>query len=142
MKVQIILFSLMTICFSCTQNEEYVPDCVCTDLKVISANPNVQQEGIIIFPKPGFKTMYALKPDTSIDIWGGGLYSICTDSAFSKQIYDKQIKDSSLVVLKGIGYGTYGTCNVNIQRTVIINTTYNPGVDFATTLRVKTIDKK
>ena len=141
MKVLIISISVCLIFCGC-KHEDYVPDCVCANLEVINEFPKVEQAGIIIFPKLGFKAIYSLKTDKSVDTWGQGLYGICTDSAFLRQIQDKQIKDSSIVVLKGIGLGTFGWCNVNSQRTVVTNTTYNPGVDYAPILRVKTIDKK
>jgi hypothetical protein len=142
MKTQVIFLYLVIFCFAC-KTEGPLPDCICANLEVINEFPKVQQEGLIIFPKAGSKTMYLLKPDKRVDtIWHQGLYGICTDSAFLKQIQDKQIKDSTQVILTGIGLGTFGWCNVTVQRSVLTNTTYNPGLDFATTLRAKTIDKK
>jgi hypothetical protein len=140
--MKLLLLSIILLFFSCRQNEEKVPDCVCTNLKVVNEFPNAEQEGIIIFPKLGAKNTYVLKPEKIDTLWDQGLYSLCTDSVFLKQLQTKNIKDSSRVVIKGVGYGTYGWCNVNVQRTIITNTTYSPGVDVAPTLRVKTIDKK
>jgi hypothetical protein len=132
-----ILLILACLCLCECKHEDYVPDCACTDIEIIiDYGP---QEGQIIFPTNRFKS-YSIKPKK---FFIGGVstqYIICTDSTFVKQIKEKQIKDSSQVIMTGIGGGNSGYCNIFLQRTPIYP---DPLLNEApAVIRIVTIDKK
>lgn len=140
MKNLIILISLCFL-FSQCKHEDYAPDCDCSNLELVGDYGT--QEGKIIF-NPTWNTLgtYVIIPK---NYFAGGVnsrYTLCTDSAFLKQIIDKQIKDSSQVVITNVKSLRVpsGYCNVFVKRTILYLNSTAP--ETPTIIRVKTIDKK
>jgi hypothetical protein len=101
----LIYFSLL---FSHCKHDIYMPDCNCSNLDSYINSPNGYygtQEGMIIFPKPFSKEPYRILADKDFTGYANGkpVHTLCTDSTLIKQIQDKQIKDSSKVILTGVG---------------------------------------
>jgi hypothetical protein len=142
MKNLIISISVCLLLCQC-KHEEYVPDCVCSDVKVIKEFGT--QEGQLLFPSiRNPQATYNIISQNNFADGFSSRYVLCTDSALLKQIIEKKIKDSSQVVMTGVGVAggriATGNCNIFVQRTPIYPDpqTY----EFPITIRVKTIDKK
>jgi hypothetical protein len=138
MKKLIIAISFCIIVGAC-RDENYVPDCVCTNLEKIKTYD--LQEGIIIFPRLPISVpyaMYEIIPQNDFVGSGRWRYIICTDSNLITQIKNKQIKDSSRVLMTDIGLLQEGICNQLFQRTVLTQLPDLPNPR----IRVKTIEKK
>jgi hypothetical protein len=132
----LLIFAFLFLC-EC-KHEDYVPDCVCSNLTVVGEFGT--QEGRFFFPNGiSFKT-YSVEPKR---LFAGGVstrYIICTDSVLLKQIKDKQIKDSSQVIMTGVGSGISGYCNIFLQRMpIFIDPLLTDGPNV---IRITTIDKK
>ncbi len=138
MKLLISFLFFTFLCFAC-KPEQQESRCVCADLEFYNPSDFGVQEGLIIFPTPISKGIYRIKTNNNFTTYGT-LHGICTDSVFIKQIVNKQIKDSSQVILTGVTTYFRGYCDMSYQSTVI-----RAGeVDFPgpPIIRVKTIDKK
>jgi hypothetical protein len=144
-KMKALIISITICLFLCEcKHEDYVPDCVCSNLDSYTGMPPEYygtQEGVIIFPKyPNLNYFVWAKKDFTRYANGKQYHQLCTDSSLIKQIRDKQIKDSSEIIMTGVSAFITGICNVNYQRTWI---NVGDGVEFAApNLRIKSIDKK
>jgi hypothetical protein len=138
MKPLAILSFLCFFCFAC-KPEKQESECVCADLEFYNPSDFGVQEGVIIFPTSTSKGIYKIKTNNNFTTYGT-LHGICTDSVFIKQIENKQIKDSSQVILTGVTTYFRGYCDMSSQSTVIrVGEVDFPGPPI---IRVKTIDKK
>jgi hypothetical protein len=141
MKIQVIFLYLIIFCFGCKQQEAAVPDCVCADLEKLSITKNHgTQEGMIIFSGTAPTNLtYIILP--KVDFIGAGRirYSLCTDSVLVKQIINKQIEDSTRVIMTDVESYPNGICHIYSKRVPI----FGPwGDEPYPRIRVKTIDKR